>query len=594
MTKPSQASAAAVFAALRAYKTQIMSAMPWSIFALLLPGIGNVFIAYVPALIIAQFIKDFGGTPPSTWNEAAPYVLWLGAAWLFGEAIWRVALYMLNIADARGMQNLYTVALQELLRKDMAFFHDNFAGSLTKKVSGFSRNFESFMDTLSFAVFGNVLPLLFASVILWTISPWLVLALISMIALALLCVLPLIKKRQALTTVRETKSNVVAGHVADVIGNIATVQAYGREQEEFATHEHVVGDYIRAAKKSWNFHVTRIDMVIAPLYVITNVIGLVLAILLSDSASSAAAIFVSFNYFANASRVLFEFNRVYRNIENALTDAGQFTELLLNEPDLIESPGAQPITVTKGVIEFKDVVFTYSEARKPLFDGLNLGIRSGEKIALVGHSGGGKSTITKLLLRFNDITSGQLLIDGQEICDATLRSLRHAIAYVPQEPAMFHRSIADNIRYGNQEATDEQVLSAARKAHALEFIEQLPDGFDTLVGERGVKLSGGQRQRIAIARAILKDAPILVLDEATSALDSESEKLIQDALQKLMRGRTSIVIAHRLSTIQTMDRIVVLDHGSVIEQGTHDELRAKKRGTYARLWAHQSGGFIEE
>jgi len=212
---------------------------------------------------------------------------------------------------------------------------------------------------------------------------------------------------------------------------------------------------------------------------------------------------------------------------------------------------------------------------------------------LVGHSGGGKTTITMLLLRFMDINDGEILIDGQNIAHVKQTELRQAIAYVPQDPALFHRSLADNIRYGRLKATDAEVRKASRLAHAEEFIGGLKDGYETLVGERGVKLSGGQRQRIAIARAMVKDAPILVLDEATSALDSESEKLIQDALWKLMEGRTTIAIAHRLSTIQRMDRIVVLDEGKIVEQGSHKEL-LEADGIYARLWAHQSGGFLEE
>jgi len=594
MKQQKQASTAAIVATLVAYRKQIRQTMPWSILALLLPGVGNVFVAYIPPLVIGMFIKDFGASPPTSWDAIAPYILWLGGAWLFGEAIWRVALFSLNMTDARGIHNLYNIALRELLRKDMAFFNDNFAGSLTKKVSGYSRNYESFMDTLSFSVFGSLLPLAFACVVLWTYSPYLVLALLGMLSIAFVCVLPLIKRRQALTVDRETKSNLVAGHVADVIGNIATVQAYGREREELAKHKTTVANYTSAAKRSWDYHVTRIDMVVAPYLVITNVLGLVLAIMLSDDAATMAAIFVSFNYFAQASRILFEFNRVYRNMENSLTDAGQFSELLLSEPALRELPDSEPLIASHGDIRFQDVTFAYEAGQKPLFRNLDLHIKSGEKIAFVGHSGGGKTTITKLLLRFNDVTSGEILIDDQNIQQATLRSLRHAIAYVPQEPAMFHRSIRENIRYGNLEATDEQVIEAARQAHALEFIESLPDGFDTLVGERGVKLSGGQRQRIAIARAILKDAPILVLDEATSALDSESERLIQDALEKLMANRTAIVIAHRLSTIQKMDRILVLEHGDIIEQGSHEQLRRKRGGVYAKLWAHQSGGFIEE
>jgi len=225
--------------------------------------------------------------------------------------------------------------------------------------------------------------------------------------------------------------------------------------------------------------------------------------------------------------------------------------------------------------------------------GIDLTIAPGEMVGIVGPSGSGKSTLTRLLLRFSDIDGGAIMIDGQNIAQITQDDLRRFIAYVPQEPLLFHRSIRENIAYGSPKATEKEIVAAARKANAAEFIDHLPDGYDTMVGERGVKLSGGQRQRIAIARAILKNAPILVLDEATSALDSESEILIQEALQKLMQNRTTIVIAHRLSTIQKMDRIVVLADGAIVEQGPHQKLIARK-GVYAQMWGHQSGGFIEE
>ncbi len=421
-----------------------------------------------------------------------------------------------------------------------------------------------------------------------------VLTLIGIISLGFAAILPAIKNRQKLVAERERTSNRMAGHVADVISNISTVQAFARESDEQKRHDGFVHAYTSTALRTWDYHVFKIEMKIAPLSIVSNVLGLIIAIMVSDNAVITAAVFISFNYFVNATRILFEFNRIYRNIENALTEAAEFTALLAEAPDLTEELGARELHIERGEVIFRAVDFAYDHKKDDLlFEKLNLHIKPGEKIALVGHSGGGKTTVTKLLLRFVDITGGELQIDGQDIAKGTLASLRRSIAYVPQDPAMFHRSIADNIRYGRIDASEADVHEAAQKAHAMEFIDTLPKGFETMVGERGVKLSGGQRQRIAIARAILKDAPILVLDEATSALDSESEVLIQDALWKLMEGRTAIVIAHRLSTIQKMDRIIVLDHGRIVEQGSHKEL-VKHNGTYAKLWAHQSGGFIED
>jgi ATP-binding cassette subfamily B protein len=249
--------------------------------------------------------------------------------------------------------------------------------------------------------------------------------------------------------------------------------------------------------------------------------------------------------------------------------------------------------VNNSEITLRNVDFMHDKEESKLFSKFSLTIPGQQKTGMVGVSGSGKTTLTKLLLRFMDVSDGSIEIDNQDIKEVTQKSLHENIAYVPQEPLLFHRSLRENIAYGKPGASQKEIEKAAKLAHANEFIEKLPDRYETLVGERGVKLSGGQRQRVAIARAILKDAPILVLDEATSALDSESEKLIQDALAKLMKNRTSIVIAHRLSTIQKMDRIVVLVKGKIAEQGSHKELLAKK-GIYAKLWAHQSGGFIEE
>jgi ATP-binding cassette subfamily B protein len=595
MQTPKDHKADASRLALDNYLEQIRTNWRWSVPGLLLPGVGSVLVAYIPPLIVGHMITHFKGHIPNTWAEVAPFILLFAGFWLIGEIVFRLAFLALNRADMHGMKNLYIAALQELLRKDASFFNDNFAGSLTKKAMGYGRNFETFMDTLAFNVVGNLLPLFFAVIILATISPYLVITLLSLLLVTLVLVLPQIKKRHRLVKTREVASNVMAGHVADVIGNISAVQAFAHEAEEQKRHEQLIGDYAQKALKTWDFHVLHVDMIVAPFYLLGNTVGLALAILLTNDAKTLASVFVTFSYFLQSTRVLFEFNRIYRNMENSISDAAEFTALILEPPRLLEAQDAQAISVTQGDIVFKDVDFAYPDQPDHyLFQNLNLHIRPGEKVALVGHSGGGKTTITKLLLRIVDIQRGEILIDGQNIANSTFTSLRSSIASVPQDPAMFHRTIFDNIRYGKLNASKAEILAAARGAHALEFIEKLPHQFETLVGERGVKLSGGQRQRIAIARAMVKDAPILVLDEATSALDSASEVLIQDALWKLMDDRTAIVIAHRLSTIQKMDRIIVLENGCVVEQGSHKELLAKKDGTYAKLWAHQSGGFIEE
>jgi ATP-binding cassette subfamily B protein len=288
---------------------------------------------------------------------------------------------------------------------------------------------------------------------------------------------------------------------------------------------------------------------------------------------------------------MWEFNRIYRNLEGALTEAAQFTELLLDPPAVVDVDDTKPFAPAHYGIEMSKVCFRYAPSQPLLFEEFSLEVPHGAKVGLVGYSGGGKTTITRMLLRFVDVESGGILIGGQRIDEIPQAALRRSIAYVPQDPSMFHRSIADNIRIGRPDATDDEVRRAAKLAHAAEFIEALPLGYETLVGERGVKLSGGQRQRVAIARAILKDAPALILDEATSSLDSESESLIQDALWNLMATRTAIVIAHRLSTVRRMDQLVVLDHGRIVEKGSHDALLAQG-GIYASLWAHQSGGFL--
>ncbi len=556
---------------------------------MLLPAVGNVFVFYLPPLVIAR-VLDAAGDADFTIDSLTPELLLFAACLLAGEVWWRIGIYFLNRTDAVAIENLTTSGMDELLAKDAVFFHDNFAGSLTKRLVSYGRNFEAFGDTLSMRVFGNLVPLLFASVILWRFSPWLVFSLLVMLLITVGLVAPLIRRRQAIVDEREAASAAVAGRVADTIANMEAVRAQSAEDDESDAHQRNVDRHRRLNIRSWDFHNFYVDGLVAPMSVLTNVLGLVLAIRLADL-DRVETVFVTFTYYAQATKILFELNQIYRAIESSLTEAAQFTELLLDDPTVVDPAEPMPFAPTDSSVEFRHVRFRHGDAATPLFTDLDLRVASGEKIGLVGRSGGGKTTITRLLLRLMDIEDGAVVVGGQDVRTIRQADLRSQIAYVPQDPVMFHRTIHENIAFGRPEVTAAEVCIAARAAHADEFITQLPRAYDTLVGERGVKLSGGQRQRVAIARAILRDAPILVLDEATSALDSESEALIQEALLELMRDRTALVVAHRLSTVQRMDRLIVIDEGHIIEEGTHRDL-IEAGGTYAGLWHRQSGGFL--
>lgn len=577
---------------LRRYAAQVRQRPALSLAAMVLPGVGNLLVFYGPPLVVARMLSLAATQPDLPFAAFWPYVATLAGLWLAGEITWRLSGLAIARIEVRGMEALYIEAMRELLAKDVAFFHDNFAGSLTKRALGFARQFENVFDVLSFSVTSNLLAMLCVIVVLSHYSPLLVLVLIAMMLLTMALVIPRIRRRRELVSAREVASNVMAGHVADSIANAEAVRAFAAESEEAAIHTRNVLDYGAKTLRSWDYQNLRVETITAPMYVATNTLGLVVALWTSrTTGANLEAVFVTFSYYAAITRVMWEFNRIYRTMEAALTDAAQFAELLLDPPTVVDAQPVETFGPKDVGVELRHVRFGYSADRPPLFDGLSLTIAPGSKVGFVGRSGGGKTTLTRLLLRFADVDDGAILIGGQRIERVPQAALRRAIAYVPQDPSMFHRSIADNIRFGRPAASDDEVRRAARLAHAAEFIEALPEGYETLVGERGIKLSGGQRQRVAIARAILKDAPLLVLDEATSALDSESEALIQDALWTLMEGRTAIVIAHRLSTVRRMDELVVLERGRVIERGSHDAL-LQRHGTYAALWARQSGGFL--
>ncbi|MEV8433401.1 ABC transporter ATP-binding protein [Streptomyces sp. HUAS 31] len=581
-----------VLLALRHYGRELTRLKWLAMPTMALSAVGNIGINYVAPLIVAKLVGEIAGDGDITVTSTLPYVAGFVGVLLFSEALWRVALHCLNRLDALGIEHLYVVGMDELFAKDAAFFHDNFAGSLTKRVLSFASRFESFVDTLTFQIVGMFVPLAFGAVVLWRYEPLLVVGLLVMITVTAVCVVPLIRRRQALVDQREEAIARVSGHVADSLMNMDTVRAFAAEGREAAEHRSRVAASRRLTLRSWDYGNLRIDTFVAPMSVLTNALGLLLAVTLGGGAHGVEAIVVAFTYYSNATRIMFEFNQIYRRLESSMTEAAQFTELLLTPPTVLDPPSPEPLLTDSSDVRFEKVSFAHTTGR-PLFDGLDLAVPAGAKFGLVGRSGGGKTTLTRLLLRMTDIDAGRILIGGQDISRLRQTDLRGQIAYVPQDPAMFHRTLRDNIAFGRPDADDAEIRRAAEAAHVTEFADALPLGFDTMVGERGIKLSGGQRQRVALARAILRDAPILLLDEATSALDSESELLVQEALWRLMEGRTALVVAHRLSTVATMDRLVVLDRGQIVEQGSHDELLARD-GAYAKLWQHQSGGFLDE
>jgi ATP-binding cassette, subfamily B, bacterial len=598
MTTPEQSRGAparkgAVLLALRYYGRQMARLWRFTVPAMLLPALGNTCIYYVAPLIVAQLVGRFAGHQLTSVGAAMPYVLGFAGVLLFAEIVWRIGLHGVIRLEGHGIESLYVIGMDELLAKDSVFFHDNFAGSLTKRVLSFATRFEDFTDNLVFNIVSSVVPLAFASVVLWRYDPLLVAGLIGLIAITGFVVAPLIRRRQKLVDQREEAIARVSGHVADSLSNMDTIRAFAAEDREAAEHRSRVADQRRKSVRSWDYENLRIDTLVAPMSVLTNAIGLVLAVALGASHhGGVAAIVVAFTYYSNATRIMFEFNQIYRQMESSLTEAAQFTELLLIPPTVVDPVAPEPLQPKASDVRFERVTFAHGGGA-PLFTGLDLTVPSGTKLGLVGRSGGGKSTLTRLLLRMMDVDGGRILVGGQDISKLRQSDLRSLIAYVPQDPAMFHRTLHDNIAFARPHASDAEIRRAAQAAHVTEFADALPDGFDTMVGERGVKLSGGQRQRVALARAILRDAPILLLDEATSALDSESEILVQQALWRLMEDRTALVVAHRLSTVARMDQLVVLDHGQIVEKGTHQEL-LRLDGTYARLWQHQSGGFLED
>lgn len=526
-------------------------------------------------------------------NSLMPTLIVAGAVGLIGALLNFIGFQSMSRHEANVIADLRQSTFESLIRKDHAFFVDQKVGAMTSRFIDFVRAEVTLQDLIIIRTLGFILSVGSGIIILGFHSLLVAGIILALIVALLLQVRWSIRRRAPLRHERKTLVSEIHGLIADDLTNNLTVRTFAGEKEEIKTLKKLTDRFKKIYIKDIGFVAAEGSTRVAVMIIVQIIaVGIAAIMIQQGQLSLAIGIFI-LAYMQRIGSQLFILGEMLNGYDQALLDAQPMTEMLLINNQVVESPAAEQLTISKPAIVFDDVSFRYSDGTVDVVDDLQITIPAGQKVGLVGHSGAGKSTLVQLLLRFYDPTKGAVKIDSQNIAEVAQESLRSGIAYVPQEPMLFHRSLRENIAYGKPNATDEEILRAAKQAHALEFIEQLPDGLDTTVGERGVKLSGGQRQRIAIARAILKDAPILVLDEATSALDSESEKLIQQSLETLMKGRTSIVIAHRLSTIAKLDRIIVLDKGKIVEDGSHDEL-LKKKGTYAKLWAHQSGGFIEE
>lgn len=503
---------------------------------------------------------------------------------------YRVAMRLNNWFQPRIMADLHVTAFGYVLRHSYRFFSNAFSGALVRKVFRFGRAFEMFSDQIEWKLIAIVVNVI-GTLILFAMRSTLLAGMLGVWVVVFLTVNWLFARwRLQYDEQAAAIDSEASGIAADAFTNALTIkQCTGTGYEE-----HLFGEVNERFRKihtfSWNLG-EMMEGVQAILMIGLNAVTMVVAIhMFADGRLTVGDFALIELAFIGLFHQLWDFGRVIRHLYEAFADAQDMVEILRTPHEIVDVPGAPSLTVHEGAITFNDVTFAYSEARV-ILSRLTLTLAPRQKVAIVGPSGAGKSTIIKLLLRFFDVTKGEVLIDGQSIARVTQDSLRDAVSLVPQDPILFHRTLLENIRYGRRDATDREVIAAAKKAHCDAFIRQLPNGYATMVGERGVKLSGGERQRVAIARAILKNAPILILDEATSSLDSESESLIQDALHELMCEKTVIVIAHRLSTIMEMDRIVVLEKGKVTADGTHAELVAQG-GTYAKLWSIQAGGFL--
>jgi ATP-binding cassette subfamily B multidrug efflux pump len=540
--------------------------------------------------------------PSRLWTEQRAHLLLLAAV-LAGSV---VLIGLQSLLKQQALAGNFAMRLRwdfhrNMLAQSLSFYHDEFAGRVAAKLMQTALAVRDTWMILADILVFVLIYFVTIALVVGSFHTWLLAPLLGWLGIYSIAIVYFVPRLGAVAMAQADARSMMTGRITDAYTNITTVKLFSHTQRESRYVQTAMAEFLKTVYAQMRM-VTGFEIVnhALSMALIAGIAGVALWLWTQGKVgvgAVAAATAMALRLNGISHWVMWEMASLFEQI-GTVQDG---INTLARSPTVVDRPDAQPLRVTRGDIRFEAVSFAYGAASnppRPVIDDLNLHIRPGEKIGLVGRSGAGKSTIVNLLLRFYDIPQGRVLIDGQDIALGTQDSLRAQIGMVTQDTSLLHRSVSDNIRYGRPEATDAEMVAAAKRAEAHEFILALSDamgrtGYDAHVGERGVKLSGGQRQRIAIARVMLKDAPILLLDEATSALDSEVEAAIQQSLNRLMEGKTVVAIAHRLSTIAAMDRLIVLDKGRIVEEGNHYSLLAQG-GLYARLWAHQSGGFLGE
>ncbi len=547
----------------------------------IIDGITN----YISAGGVASLVTE------SFRSEIMKYVFVIISIFIGTRFFYSLGDYTMSSYQVKALRDVTNFAFSKMINHSYQFFVNSFAGSLVKKVGRFVHSFEEVNDILMYNVWLQIVKLVSVFVVLFIIAPFIAKLYVVWAFLFIVLSFYLARKRVKYDIAEASADSATTGRTADVFTNVLNLKMFSSSFRERESYSDVVNYQMRTKAKAWSFqNYTYVLQGIVVTWL--GIVSLYVSVSLwFDGIITLGTVVLAYSYSNTIFDSVWNLGKQMSRLSKSFSNAAEMVDIIDEPLEIIDSKNPEKLKIKEGEIIFNDVKFSYKQGAN-ILENFNLKINAGERVGVVGTSGAGKTTITKLLLRFADVKGGAITIDGQDIRNITQDDLRSVVSYVPQDPILFHRSLAENIAYGRPGASMEEIVEASKKAHADEFIRGLSHGYDTLVGERGVKLSGGERQRVAIARAILKNAPILILDEATSSLDSVSETHIKEALDILMQGRTTIVIAHRLSTIEKMDRIIVMEKGEIVEEGNHKEL-INKAGVYKNFWEHQYKGFIK-